>query len=153
MLFRSVLDPRDHAYVLGATKPVPSFVETIEKGKDAGKDYLTVKSEWKDSADLMTFDDAVKAVAVSEKYDAYVAKVSGKVVSLQERRAIAKETTGQDVKFDWELPRTPCGQYWWQWSTKAVIDRCVLAAPLGDLTWSRQGTLQEFVCRCQSVSC
>lgn len=135
----SVLDPRDHAYVLGATKQVSSFVKAIEQGIEAGKDYLEVKAEWKSSAGLMTFDDAVKAIAKDEEYNSYLAELSDKIFSLQERRAIAKRATGQDVDFDWELPRLPTGQYMWQWSTKAVIDRCILAAPLGDLTWSRQG--------------
>lgn len=91
-------------------------MKAIEEGKDVGKNYLEVKAEWKASAALMTFDDAVKAVAKEEKYSIYLAEVSGKVVSLQERRAIAKRVTGQDIEFDWELPRTPLGQYMWQWS-------------------------------------
>lgn len=136
---QSVLDPRDHAYVLGATKKVCSFVKALEEGKEAGKDYLEIKAEWKSSAGVMTFDDAVKAVAQEYQYSTYLANLRGKIVSLQDRRVIAKSTTGKDIDFDWELPRTPLGQYMWQWSTKAVIDRCILAAPLGDLSWSRQG--------------
>jgi isocitrate lyase len=98
-----------------------------------------VKSEWKASAGLMTFDDAVKSSTTREEYEKYLAEISKKVISLQERRAVAKRITGRDIEFDWELPRTPMGQYMWQWSTKAVVDRCILAAPLGDVTWSRQG--------------
>ncbi|KAJ0269884.1 hypothetical protein COL940_012099 [Colletotrichum noveboracense] len=134
----SVIDPRDHPYVLGATKPVSSFIQAIEEGKGSGKDYLTVKSEWKASAGLMTFDEAVKSVATKEQYEAYMTEVVDKTIALQDRRAAAKRIVGQDITFDWELPRTPLGQYMWQWSTKAVIDRCILAAPLGDVTWSRQ---------------
>jgi isocitrate lyase len=125
--------------VLGATKPVPSFVKALDEGKEGGRDYLSVKAEWKGRAGLMTIDDAIKASATTDKYKAYTAEVGGKFVSLQERRAIAKKIIGEDIYFDWELPRTPIGQYMWQWSTKAVIDRCILAAPLGDLSWSRQG--------------
>lgn len=125
--------------MLGATKPVSSFVKALNEGKDARRDYLSVKAEWKESASLMTFDDAVKAATASDKYYAYIAAITGQTVPLQERRAIANEIIGEDLYFDWELPRTPIGQYMWQWSTKAVIDRCVLAAPLGDLSWSRQG--------------
>ncbi|KAI0017116.1 isocitrate lyase [Xylariomycetidae sp. FL0641] len=134
----SVLDPRDHPYVLGATNPVPSFNEALAKGQEAGKDYLTVKNEWKASAGLMTFDEAVKAAVTEDQYQSYSAEMADKTVGLPERRAIAKRITGQDVAFDWELPRTPLGQYMWQWCTKAVIDRAILAAPLGDVTWSRQ---------------
>lgn len=114
-------------------------MKALEEGKEAGKDYLEVKAEWKAAAGVMTFGDAVKATATDEEYSAYLAGVSEKIVSLQERRVIAKRVTGKDIYFDWELPRTPLGQYMWQWSTKAVIDRCILAAPLGDLSWSRQG--------------
>ena len=135
----SVLDPRDHPYVLGATKEVESFNEALETGKAEGKDYLTVKIEWKAKAGLMTFDEAFKAAAENdEQYSKYFAEVDGKVVSLQKRRAIAKKHLDKDVVFDWELPRLPLGQYMWQWSTKQVIDRAILAAPLGDVTWSRQ---------------
>ncbi|EON98521.1 putative isocitrate lyase protein [Phaeoacremonium minimum UCRPA7] len=134
----SVLDPRDHSYVLGATKQVPSFCEALAKGREAGKEYLTIKKEWKASAGLMTFDDAVKAVATDDEYSSYDSEVKDKIVALAERRVIAKKVTGKDIVYDWELPRTPYGQYMWQWCTKAVIERAILAAPLGDVTWSRQ---------------
>ncbi|KAK4494408.1 hypothetical protein PRZ48_014706 [Zasmidium cellare] len=137
----SVIDPRDHPYVLGATNPdVETFVEALEAGKAKGQDYLTVKAEWKNKATLTTFDDAVNAAASSEEqYAAYLNEVAGRIVSLRERRAIAKKCLdGKDVYFDWEVPRLPLGQYMWQWSTKQVIDRAILAAPLGDVTWSRQ---------------
>ncbi|KAF3018184.1 hypothetical protein E8E14_011452 [Neopestalotiopsis sp. 37M] len=137
-LITSVIDPRDHPYVLGATKQVPSFIEALDQGKAVGKDYLTVKAEWKAAAGLMTFDDAVKSIASEEQYITYMSKVTGKIMALQERRAIAKRAVGQEVPFDWELPRLPTGQYMWKWCTQAVIDRCILAAPLGDVTWSRQ---------------
>lgn len=145
----SVLDPRDHPYVLGATNPdVGPFVEALEAGKTTGKDYLTVKAEWKARAALMTFDEAVSAASTSEgQVTAYLKEIEGKTVSLKERRAIAKKClNGKDVYFDWEVSRLPLGQYMWQWCTKQVIDRAILAAPLGDVTWSRQGTshLTEF---------
>jgi isocitrate lyase len=64
-------------------------------------------------------------------------------VALRERKALAERLLGQSVVFDWELPRTPLGQYMWQWSSQAVIDRCLVAAPLGDLSWSRQGEIRR----------
>lgn len=87
----------------------------------------------------MTFDEAVRAQATDEQYGCYLRSLAGQVRPLHERRALARQCTGQDIVFDWEIPRTPLGQYMWQWSSQAVIDRCLLAAPLGDLTWSRQG--------------
>lgn len=125
--------------MLGATQKVPSFIQALEDGKVSGKDYLTVKAEWKAAAGLMTFDESVKAIASDEQYSSYTAELGDKIVALQDRKAIAKRILEQEVQFDWELPRLPTGQYMWKWCTKAVIDRCVLAAPLGDVTWSRQG--------------
>jgi isocitrate lyase len=134
----SVVDPRDHPYVLGATKDVESFIEALDAGNQEGKDYLTIKSEWKAKAGLMTFDEAVQASATEEEYSRHQKEAAKKTVALKKRRAIAKEIAGKDIFFDWELPRTPLGQYMWQWTTQAVIDRAILAAPLGDVTWSRQ---------------
>lgn len=141
----SVIDPRDHGYVLGATREVEAFGEAVEKAKVEGKDYLSVKAEWKGRAGVMTFDEAMKSVASEEQYLEYVSGVAGQVVPLQRRRVMAREALGKDVFFDWELPRLPLGQYMWQWSTKAVIDRAVLAAPLGDVTWSRQDKPSYFM--------
>lgn len=90
----------------------------------------------------MTFDEAVRTHATDDQYKPYVDSVIGKVVALRERQALAERLLGKRVVFDWELPRTPLGQYMWQWSSKAVIDRCLVAAPLGDLSWSRQGEIR-----------
>jgi isocitrate lyase len=92
----------------------------------------------------MTFDDAVRAAASDEQYESYIRSVDGLTMPLHKRRSLAKLILGRDIVFDWEIPRTPLGQYMWQWSMQAVIDRCLLAAPLGDLTWSRQGELQTY---------
>lgn len=103
----SVVDARDHPYVLGATKPVPSFIKALEDGQESGRDYLSVKTEWKDSVGLMTFDEVVKVAATAEQYAAYVTEISDRIVSLPERRAVSLRATGQSIDFDWELPRTP----------------------------------------------
>ncbi|KAF4345839.1 isocitrate lyase [Fusarium beomiforme] len=139
----SVSDPRDHPYVLGATNSVPSFADTVNEAARTGKSYTIVKAEWKAAAGLMTFDEAVHKTGSEDQYRRYQDSLADKVVPLHERRVLAKEVLGRDVAFDWDLPRTPLGQYMWQWSTKAVIDRCLLAAPLGDLTWSRQDKPNE----------
>ncbi|KXJ88954.1 isocitrate lyase [Microdochium bolleyi] len=144
----SVADSRDHAYVLGATKDVAPFAQVITEAHRQGKDYTTSKAEWKAAAGLKTFDEAVRdAAATKERYQAYLEKLGGRVdVALRERQALATEVLGRPVVFDWELPRTPLGQYMWQWSLRAVVDRCLVAAPLGDLSWSRQDkqAMQDF---------
>ncbi|KAF5001092.1 hypothetical protein FGRMN_1286 [Fusarium graminum] len=142
----SVSDPRDHPYVLGATKTVPSFAETMSETARAGKPYAVAKTEWKNAAGLMTFDQAVKALATEEQYKFYQKGLAGRVMALSDRRRLAERLLEQTVAFDWELPRTSLGQYMWQWSSKAVIDRCLVAAPLGDMSWSRQDKkdMEEF---------
>ncbi len=57
----SVVDPRDHPYVLGATELVESFAEAVARGRSECKDYLTVKVQWKASAKLKTIDEAVQS--------------------------------------------------------------------------------------------
>ncbi|KAF5626801.1 isocitrate lyase [Fusarium tjaetaba] len=146
----SVSDPRDHPYVLGATNTVRPFAEIINEAAKTGKPYSTAKSEWKAAAGLMTFDEAVRAMATDDQYKLYQDSVAGKVVALRESRALAERLLGQRVEFDWELPRTTLGQYMWQWSSRAVIDRCLVAAPLGDLSWSRQD-MHEFLSAIRAV--
>lgn len=135
----SVADPRDHLYVLGATKSVPPFAEAMQDVVMPGKPYATAKAEWKAAAGLMTFDQAVQAIATEDQYKSYQEEIADRTMALRDRQTLAERLTGQNVAFDWELPRTSAGQYMWQWSTKAVIDRCIVAAPLGDLSWIRQG--------------
>ncbi|KAF5234550.1 hypothetical protein FAUST_7530 [Fusarium austroamericanum] len=142
----SVADPRDHPYVLGATKSLPPFAEAMQDAVRLGKPYATAKAEWKAAAGLMTFDQAVQAIATEDQYKSYQEEIADRTMALRDRRTLAERLTGQNVAFDWELPRTSIGQYMWQWSTKAVIDRCIVAAPLGDLSWSRQAKkdMHEF---------
>ncbi|KAF5660885.1 isocitrate lyase [Fusarium heterosporum] len=137
---------RDHPYVLGATKTVTSFSETMSEAARVGKPYAVAKTEWKNAAGLMTFDQAVQALATEDQYRSYQEGLAGQTMALGERRRLAERLLGQTVAFDWELPRTSLGQYMWQWSSKAVIERCLVAAPLGDMSWSRQDKkeMEEF---------
>lgn len=142
----SRLEPQNHPYVLGATNlECGSFIDALEAGYKKGQDYLSIKAEWKTEAELKTFDEAVQAAGTTQQYETYTSEVQGKILSLQQRRQIAKEALdGMDIAFNWELPRLPSGQYMWQWSTPQVIDRAVLAAPLGDVTWSRQDKPSKY---------
>jgi isocitrate lyase len=108
----SVIDERDHEYVLGATNKVEPLKDCLIKAQAKGKDLKAVRSEWKDKAGLKTFDEAVKAVASDNEYSAYAAEVlKEKFRSLSVRREIASKTVRQDIFFDWELPRSSMGQY------------------------------------------
>lgn len=134
----SVVDKRDHEYIIGATKPVTPLQDHIREALAQGKDYKTARSDWKSSAGLMTFDEAVKAAASESEYSAYKDELlKEKFRSLPERREIAKKTVKAEIIFDWELPRSATGQYLFQSCVKAVVERAIAAAPLGDITWAR----------------
>ncbi|KAF2123019.1 isocitrate lyase [Lophiotrema nucula] len=134
----SVVDKRDHEYVLGATKSIEPLQEYLQKAQEDGKDLKAARNEWKEKAGLATFDEAVKAVASDTEYKAYTSELSKlELPSLSTRRGLAAKTVKQEVFFDWELPRSSMGQYMFQSCVKAVVERAIAAAPLGDVTWAR----------------
>lgn len=134
----SVIDERDHEYVLGATNKIEPLKDCLSKAQVEGKDLKSVRSEWKDRAGLKTFDEAVKAVASDSEYSSYMTELQKeKFRSLASRRGIASQTVKQNVSFDWELPRSAMGQYMFKSSVKATVERAIAAAPLGDVTWAR----------------
>ncbi|RSL52125.1 hypothetical protein CEP53_008189 [Fusarium sp. AF-6] len=135
----STIDSRDHEYILGATQDVKPLVKAVSSGMAEGKTYMQARDEWKASAGLMTFDEAVKARCNGneQKYQQYLTKASVYSTSLKDRRRFAKDAVGEDVVFDWELPRSKEGQYMWKPSVKTIVERAVAAAPLGDMTWAR----------------
>ncbi|KAI8717026.1 Isocitrate lyase [Fusarium sp. LHS14.1] len=141
----STIDPRDHEYILGATHDVKPLVEAVSLGIAEGKTYMQARDEWKASAGLMTFDEAVKARCNEQQYQQYLAKASVYGTSLKDRRRLAKDAVGEDVVFDWELPRSKEGQYMWKPSVKTIVERAVAAAPLGDMTWARMDAPGEDI--------
>lgn len=133
----SVIDPRDHEYVQGVTKLVEPLTDCLSKAEAEGRDLKQARDDWKVRAGVATFDEAVKAVATTEQYAKYADQVAAKVTPLSSRRTIASSTIGKDVFFDWELSRSAMGQYLFKSSVKAVIERSLVAAPLGDVSWAR----------------
>jgi isocitrate lyase len=134
----SVVDERDHEYVLGATKKVEPMQKVLKTAQAHGEDLKAARAEWIESASLKTFDDAVAAVASKEEFGAYTTELSKqKFTSLSTRRKTADKTVKQEVIFDWELPRSSMGQYLFKPTVKAIVERALAAAPLGDVTWAR----------------
>lgn len=133
----STIDPRDHEYIIGATNDVEPLIEAVTKGMAEGKSYTSARDEWKSKAGLMTFDEAVKQKASGEQYQDYATKAIEYGISLKEKRRVAKSVLGDDVFFDWDLSRGREGQYMWKPSVKTIVERAVLVAPLGDMTWAR----------------
>lgn len=136
----SVVDPRDHKYVLGATKPVGSFQDAMALSLESGSDMRKTKADWEASAGLMTFDEAVEAqveAAVNAKYVAGLKEDALSAIPLSRRRQLAREAAGFDIVFGWELPRTSLGQYRIRPDVQAIVDRALAAVPLTDVTWAR----------------
>jgi isocitrate lyase len=133
-----VIDIRDHKYIRGATVPVASLQETLKSAAEVGSpDLLAVRAEWIKSANLLTFDEAVAAIASEVELAAYTSALGNDIKSLKERRTIAKETVSKEVFFDWDLPRSREGQFFYKSCVEAIVNRALLAAPLGDVTWAR----------------
>ncbi|KAF4341706.1 mitochondrial 2-methylisocitrate lyase [Fusarium beomiforme] len=137
----SVIDERDHEYVIGATVAIEPLKDCLYKAQAQGKDVMAAREEWMSKACLKTYDEAVKAVASESEFSAYMASVrKGKFCSLPKRREIAAETVEKEVIHDWELPRSAMGQYMFKSCVKAIVERAIEAAPLGDVTWARMDT-------------
>lgn len=133
----STIDPRDHEYIIGATKDIEPLVVAVAKGMAEGSSYMQARDEWKTRSGLMTYDEAVKEKATDQQYQDYSSKATAFGTSLNERRRIAKAILGEDIFFDWDLPRSKEGQYMWRPSVKTIVERAILAAPFGDMTWAR----------------
>lgn len=141
----SVIDERDHAWVVGVTKPVEPLTTALARALKDGADYKQAQQDWITSAGLSTFDEAVAAHAATapdivSSYQQAVKAANG-VLSIQARRSLAEQHLGKELYstliFDWDLARTPEGSYRFRPTVDAVISRAVLAAGLGEITWAR----------------
>lgn len=133
-----VVDPRDHEYVQGATVSIRSLIETLkEAAEGGGANLLKVRRQWIKDAGVMTFDEAVKNAATEEEYKMYASKLGSNTVSLKERRELAKQSIGKEIFFDWDLARSREGSFMFKSCIKAVVERAIAVAPLGDVTWAR----------------
>lgn len=121
----SVIDPRDHKYVLGATKPVPPLHQAIAKALQAIKSPHQAKKDWEASASLKTFEEAVQAKVDARTYAASESSLGAvqTALSLSQRRQIICEVADIDVFFDWELPRSLLGQYRIRPPVQAIVER------------------------------
>ncbi|KAI0129703.1 isocitrate lyase [Xylariales sp. AK1849] len=134
----SVVDERDHEYVIGATNEVEPLKNFLRMAQAENRDLKLARNEWKNKAALKTYDEAVKAVASGSEYASYTAELSKESFpSLSIRRGTAGKTVRSEVYFDWDTPRSSTGQYMFKSSIKAVVERALAAAPLGDVTWAR----------------
>ncbi|MCJ1322296.1 isocitrate lyase 1 [Xylographa vitiligo] len=143
-LITSTIDPRDHAFILGATnpalQPLNDLMVAAEQAGKSGDELQAIEDQWLGGAGLKLFDDHVietinagvhvnKTGLISE----YISMVRGK--SHSESRAIAKVLTGVDVHWDWDSPRTREGFYRYQGGCGCAINRAIAYAPYADMIW------------------
>jgi len=143
-LITTTIDPRDHAFVLGATnpgiQPLNDLMIAAEAAGKNGPDLQAIEDAWNDKAGLKLFDEAVADtinagvhVNKSELLSQYTSQSKGK--SNSEARAIAKGITGVDVQFDWDAPRTREGYYRYRGGCSCAINRAIAYAPFADAIW------------------
>ncbi|RPA80397.1 isocitrate lyase [Ascobolus immersus RN42] len=146
-LITSTIDSRDHAYILGTVntslRPLVDVMTEAEREGKAGDQLQAIEDNWLANAMLCTFEEAAVAVInrasriPEEKkkaaIDQYVADIAGK--SNGEARALLKSLTGEDIFWDWSLPRTREGYYRIRGGTACAINRAVAYAPYADLIW------------------
>ena len=151
-LITSTIDPRDHAFVLGATnpalQPLNDLMIAAEAQGKSGNDLQAIEDTWNAQAGLKLFHEAVidtinAGVHVDKQslIDQFLAQSSGK--SNSEARAIAKGLTGVDVHFDWDSPRTREGYYRYRGGSPCAVNRAKAYAPFADLIWM-ESKLPDF---------
>lgn len=136
----SVIDPRDHQYVLGATAPVKPLQDVLDDAARSGKSVFEARSQWIASAGLMTFDDAVEKYLHARSQSSELAKYRSEVgygTPLAQRRLAAQSLGVSDIVFDWDLPRSHNGQYMFRPDVKTIVERALVVAPLSDISWTR----------------
>ncbi len=125
-------DPRDHAFILGATQvDIESYTEATRHGR---------AETWDKQARTMTFPDAVRHVLGNNA--AAVAqwnKALPTLTSFQRMKAYANDTLKIQVPFCWEKARTVEGYYRVQGGVEFCIARARAYAPYCDLIWMETG--------------
>mmetsp|Transcript_31585 Transcript_31585/g.73033 ORF Transcript_31585/g.73033 Transcript_31585/m.73033 type:complete len:624 (+) Transcript_31585:77-1948(+) len=141
-LLDSNIDPRDHPYILGSTKQVPSLNEALANGADY--------NQWLEEAQLQTFPEAVRdaisanpaglpADKVAENLESWDASFApGHFLSLSDARIEAAGLLGgaEHVPFfDWEAPRAREGYYKIRGGLEMCAARGIAFSPFSDLLW------------------
>lgn len=151
-LITSTIDPRDHAFIVGATnpalQPLSELMGAAEAAGKTGDELQAIEDEWTASADLKLFSEAVADtihagvhVNKEELISQFTQQAKGK--SNAEARAIAKALTGVDVHFDWEAARTREGYYRYRGGCQCAVNRAIAYAPYCDMIWM-ESKLPDF---------
>ncbi|GAA6031156.1 hypothetical protein JCM8097_004031 [Rhodosporidiobolus ruineniae] len=148
-LLSSTADARDHEFVLGVETyqgPKKALADEIMhaglSGK-SGEEIDRIEGEWMAGVKLVSFDEAVSnhlhrrfsASDATSKFDLYKQRVAGASLSNREAREVAKEIAGEEVGWDWDLPRTKEGYYHYRGGMAAAMKRTLAFADVADLLW------------------
>lgn len=151
-LITSTIDPRDHAYIQGATnpalQPLNDLMLAAERAGKMGPELQAIEDAWTAQAGIKLYHEAVAdtinaGVHVDKQglIAEFMKQSKGK--SHSEASAIAKGLTGVDVHFDWESPRTREGYYRYQGGCQCAVMRACAYAPYADLIWM-ESKLPDF---------
>ncbi|KAF2093814.1 isocitrate lyase and phosphorylmutase [Rhizodiscina lignyota] len=143
-LITSTIDPRDHAFIVGATnpalQPLNDLMIAAEQAGKNGDELQAIEDQWTAQAGLKLFHEAVidtinagVHVNKQELVSQFLSASKGK--SNAEARAIAKGITGVDIHFDWDSPRTREGYYRYKGGCQCAVNRAIAFAPYCDLIW------------------
>ncbi|KAK2461473.1 hypothetical protein APHAL10511_005936 [Amanita phalloides] len=144
-IISSNVDVADHEYIIGTTtKGSRALAEVLADAEARGAsgpeiDYL--EKEWTKAHALCTFNQAV-GMAIGNKdnikdkkgaYETYITAAAGKSNAVA--RVVASDIVGEQVFWDWDLPRTKEGYYHYTGGVEAAIKRTLAYAPYADLLW------------------
>ncbi|KAK4057833.1 mitochondrial 2-methylisocitrate lyase [Microbotryomycetes sp. JL221] len=149
-LISSTADSRDHEFILGvetfndATKSgLSEEIAKAERQGKSGQEINDIEAKWMSSVELVTFDQAVKrhlernlsTQEAESKFKQYESQVKDANLTNREARLIAKDIVGQEIQWDWDLPRTREGYYHYQGGVPAALKRVLSFANHSDLLW------------------
>jgi len=141
------IDPRDHAFILGATvKPRLKLNDALDAARASNRnasesaamaELEATEAEWFEGVKARTFPDLVREALAGklnhlEVFDELVETGA----SLEDMRDLASTLLGGKVPyFDWEAVRTREGYYRLQNGTPLAIARAKAYCPHADLIW------------------
>ncbi|KAI0830821.1 isocitrate lyase [Trametes gibbosa] len=142
-LLSSTVDVLDHEFIKGVSAPDRALAEAIAAAEAQGKsgaDIDRIEEDWLARNPLCTFNEAFeKALQNSSVADkegalkAYREAVDGK--SNADARDVAKDILGENIFWDWDLPKTREGYYHYTGGVEAAIKRELAFAPYADMIW------------------
>jgi isocitrate lyase len=140
-LLSSNIDERDHEFVVGATnpslRPLAAVMAEAERQGKNGQALALVESEWVAQAGLKRYGNAVadelRRQGKNSQAQVFLDKIHFK--SNYEARALAKESYGIDLFWDWDMPRVREGFYRYEGGTEAATSRSIAFAPYADMLW------------------